>query len=124
MAAKTGPEPSATPDMTSQIRLPDGRSLAYACYGDPGGVAVLHFHGWPGSHLDFAPNDGAARHAGARVIAVDRPGVGGSDFRAGRRLRAWPTNIAALADALGRAVRRARLLLRRPVRARRGSRPR
>lgn len=55
----------------------------------------------PGSHLDFAPNDEAARSAGARIIAVDRPGVGGSDFRAGRRLRDWPDDIAALVDALG-----------------------
>ena len=101
MATTTGPEPYPTPDMTSQIRLPHGRGLAYACYGDPGGAAILHFHGWPGSHLDFAPNDEAARKAGARVIAVDRPGVGESDFRAGRRLRDWPTDIAALVDALG-----------------------
>jgi pimeloyl-ACP methyl ester carboxylesterase len=35
------------------------------------------------------------------VIAVDRPGVGDSDFRAGRRLADWPNDITALVDALG-----------------------
>lgn len=101
MATGTKPEPYPTPYLVSQIRLPDGRGLGYACYGDPAGVPVLHFHGWPGSHLDFAPNNEAARVAGARIIAVDRPGVGGSDLRAGRRLRDWPTDITALVDALG-----------------------
>jgi pimeloyl-ACP methyl ester carboxylesterase len=87
--------------VTDRIRLPGGRHLAYVCYGDPAGAAVLHFHGWPGSHLDFAPNNEAARRAGARVIAVDRPGVGQSDFSAERHLWDWPADIAALVDTLG-----------------------
>jgi len=101
MVASTGPEAYANPNATSHVRLPDGRRLAYACYGDPAGVPVLHFHGWPGSHLDFAPNDEAARRAGAQVIAVDRPGVGDSDYCAGRRLADWPKDVTALVDALG-----------------------
>ncbi len=51
MAARTGPEAYATPNATSHVRLLDGRRLAYACYGDPAGAPVLHFHGWPGAHL-------------------------------------------------------------------------
>jgi pimeloyl-ACP methyl ester carboxylesterase len=101
MAAKTGPEPYPTPNATSHVRLPDGRRLAYASYGDPAGVPVLHFHGWPGSHLDFAPNNKAARDARAHVIAVDRPGVSDSDFSAARRLADWPKDITALVDTLG-----------------------
>jgi pimeloyl-ACP methyl ester carboxylesterase len=101
MAAKTGPELYASPNTTGHVRLPDGRRLGYASYGDPAGVPVLYCHGWPGSHLDFAPNDGAARRAGTHVLAVDRPGVGDSDLRAGRRLAEWPNDIAALVDGLG-----------------------
>ena len=37
--------------------LRDGRQLAFAEYGDPAGWPVFFFHGWPGSRLDFAPND-------------------------------------------------------------------
>jgi pimeloyl-ACP methyl ester carboxylesterase len=35
------------------------------------------------------------------VIAVDRPGIGGSDPQPGRRVLDWPTDVAELADSLG-----------------------
>ena len=31
------------------LRLPDGRTLEYAEYGDPGGIPLLYFHGFLGS---------------------------------------------------------------------------
>src|SRR5947209_6974833 len=37
----------------------------------------------------------------ARVITVDRPGMGLSDFQPGRKVLDWPADVAALADALG-----------------------
>jgi pimeloyl-ACP methyl ester carboxylesterase len=83
------------------VRCPDDRLLSFREYGAPEGQPVFYFHGWPGSRLDFALNDGAATAAGMRVIAVDRPGVGGSDRQRGRRVLDWPRDIAALADALG-----------------------
>lgn len=36
-----------------------------------------------------------------RLISVDRPGYGLSDFQLGRRILDWPEDVAALADALG-----------------------
>lgn len=36
-----------------------------------------------------------------RLILVDRPGYGGSDFQPGRKLLDWPGDVAQLADALG-----------------------
>ncbi|HLH99715.1 MAG TPA: alpha/beta hydrolase [Acidimicrobiales bacterium] len=82
------------------VRLPDGRRLGYATYGDPQGDPVLYFHSVPGSRLSVLP---ALRDPdlGAWVIAPDRPGFGLSDFRPGRRLTDWPADVAALADALG-----------------------
>jgi pimeloyl-ACP methyl ester carboxylesterase len=85
---------------TDGLRLRDGRRLAYREYGAPDGAPVLFFHGWPGSRLDFAPNDAAAADAGVRVIAGDRPGIGRSDPQAGRRVLDWPKDVAELADAL------------------------
>jgi pimeloyl-ACP methyl ester carboxylesterase len=82
------------------VRLADGRRLAYREYGASGGQPLFYFHGWPGSRLDFAPNDDAAAAAGVRVIAVDRPGIGGSDPLPGRSVLDWPADVAALADAL------------------------
>lgn len=43
----------------------------------------------------------AARDRGFRLIAPDRPGIGGSDFQHGRQLLDWPGNVAEMADQLG-----------------------
>jgi pimeloyl-ACP methyl ester carboxylesterase len=82
------------------IRLRDGRQLAYAEYGDPQGNPVFFFHGTPGSRLFHHPDASIAASAGARVIAVDRPGFGRSDSKPGRTLLDWPNDVVQLADAL------------------------
>jgi pimeloyl-ACP methyl ester carboxylesterase len=87
--------------VTELVRLPDGRDLAYEEYGDPAGFPVLSFHGGLSSHLDAAPADGAAREAGVRLVAPDRPGMGLSTFQRGRTLLDWPDDVTSLADALG-----------------------
>ncbi len=83
------------------VRLPDGRSLSYAEYGDSSGRPVLYFHGSPGSRLEAAYTHEAARVLRLRIVAPDRPGFGGSDFQSGRQFDDWPADIVALADALG-----------------------
>ena len=86
----------------SHIVLPDGRRLAYAEFGAPGGRPVLYFHGSPSSRLEplLVGDEVWTRH-GLRVIAPDRPGMGLSDFQPGRGFSHWPADVAALADALG-----------------------
>ena len=83
------------------VNLPDGRDLAYEEYGDPAGFPVLSFHGGLSSHLDAAPAGAAAREAGIRLVAPDRPGMGLSTFQPGRTLLDWPEDVTALAHALG-----------------------
>ncbi len=82
------------------ITLRDGRQLAYAEYGDPQGKPIFFFHGTPGSRLFHHPDTSIAASAGARIIAVDRPGFGRSDFKPGRTLLDWPNDVVQLADAL------------------------
>ena len=84
------------------IRLPDGRRLGYAEYGDPAGKPVLHFHGTPDSRLEGTlPSVAeAAARLGVRLILPDRPGIGLSDFKPGRAILDWPADVLALADAL------------------------
>jgi pimeloyl-ACP methyl ester carboxylesterase len=82
-------------------RLPDGRRLAYAEWGDPQGSAVFYCHGFPGSRLEARLGDRPAQGLGIRLIAPDRPGFGASPPCADRRLSDWPADLAVLADALG-----------------------
>ena len=87
-------------DMRS-VRLRDGRLLTYAESGDLAGRPAFYFHGFPGSRKEGALIDRPAAAHGVRVIAVDRPGYGGSDPRPGRTLLDWADDVGELADTLG-----------------------
>src|SRR5436309_3076234 len=91
---------SYAPARDSAIQLPDGRALAYAEWGDPDGRPVFYFHGMPASRL-FVPDPEAAAGEHVRLIAADRPGMGGSDPQPGHVVADWPADVVALADALG-----------------------
>ena len=86
---------------TRFVSLPDGRRLAYAEYGDPQGHPTLYFHGLPGSRLEAVLAAKSAAAAGIRLIASDRPGIGGSDPQPRRALLTWPADVLKLADHLG-----------------------
>lgn len=86
---------------SGQVRLADGRSLAFAEWGDPGGAPVIHFHGVPGSRLELHAPAEVYTQLGIRLITVDRPGCGSSSRQPGRALLDWPEDVAALADDLG-----------------------
>jgi pimeloyl-ACP methyl ester carboxylesterase len=87
--------------MMAFIRLSDGRRLAFAEYGDPVGKPVFLFHGAPGSRFFRPPFDDRTRALGVRLITVDRPGFGESDYQPGRRIPDWPADVCELADSLG-----------------------
>jgi pimeloyl-ACP methyl ester carboxylesterase len=83
------------------IRLPDGRRLGYAEWGDQDGQPVFYFHGTPGSRLERYPSTPLLVSLGIRLITVDRPGYGLSTFQPRRRLLDWPADVVELAEALG-----------------------
>jgi pimeloyl-ACP methyl ester carboxylesterase len=93
------PDPWA-PVRDSSIRLSDGRTLAYAEWGDLLGRPIFFFHGMPGSRV-FFPDPQVATEGGVRAITVDRPGMGGSDPQPGHVVADWPADVAELAGALG-----------------------
>lgn len=74
-----------TPTRDESIRLPDGRALAYAEWGDPDGRPVFFLHGMPGSRL-LMPDPNAAAEEHVRVITADRPGMGRSNPQPGHRI--------------------------------------
>ena len=85
-----------------QIKLKDGRSLGYAEYGSPDGKPVFYFHGFPSSRLDwpFSDANDSATQLNARIMAVDRPGMGLSDLKRSREILDWPDDVVELADKL------------------------
>ncbi|MHA1215538.1 MAG: alpha/beta fold hydrolase [Candidatus Hodarchaeales archaeon] len=89
-------------DKTAQkITLKDGRRLGYAEVGDLNGKPVFHFHGYVGSRLEALLVEDLATQNEVHLIAIDRPGMGLSDFKANRSLLDWPDDVVELADALG-----------------------
>jgi pimeloyl-ACP methyl ester carboxylesterase len=85
----------------SVIKLPDGRQLGYADYGDPAGWPLMFFHGTPGSRIMARFAAPKARELGVRLIAPERPGFGLSDLQPDRQLVDWPDDVRQLADFLG-----------------------
>lgn len=77
----------------------EGRRLAYATYGDPGGHPVLFCHGTPGSRLLGRLLDAVAAKRSVRLIAPDRPGIGQSDAHP-IGIDDWPADADALLSHL------------------------
>lgn len=88
-------------DPTGSVALPDGRRLAFDDVGDPRGIPVLYLHGTPDCRLARHPDDDVARQAGIRLVAVDRPGAGGSTPHRGAGLTALGHDLLVLVDRLG-----------------------
>lgn len=89
------------PNQTMQ--LANGRTLGFAEYGTPEGIPIVYFHGNPGSHLEltlFDDLDSALTRLNLRIIAIDRPGIGLSDFQPGRRFVDWPSDVTEFADKI------------------------
>lgn len=85
----------------SQVRLGDGRTVAYASYGREDGAPLLYFHAWPGSRLEPERATPALESLGGWLVAPDRPGYGGSDPHPNGALDSWARDLEVLIDQLG-----------------------
>lgn len=85
------------------VNLQDGRKLSYRIYGYPEGEPVFYFHGFPSSGIEVMLNNNRqiAKELNIKIIAVNRPGYGISDFKPERTLLDWPDDISELADSMG-----------------------
>ncbi|MDX3067141.1 alpha/beta hydrolase [Streptomyces sp. ND04-05B] len=84
-----------------RVRTQDGRLLRVECSGDPHGRPVFLLHGMPGSRVGPRPRSMFLYLRGVKLISYDRPGYGGSERLAGRRVVDVADDVAAIADALG-----------------------
>lgn len=90
-----------TASTDNQVKLPGGYTVGYAEYGDLGGNPILHFHGLPSSRFELHSQgtDDNATRLHARVISLERPGIGLSDYRS-YTITTWPDIVTQFADAL------------------------
>jgi pimeloyl-ACP methyl ester carboxylesterase len=83
------------------LDLPDGRVLCFDDVGDPDGDVIVYVHGTPDSRRARHPDDDVNRRAGIRLLAVDRPGSGGSSPHPGGTVGSFADDVATLAAGLG-----------------------
>src|SRR5260370_15544768 len=78
----------------------DGSVIGVEVAGEQGAAPVLLCHGLADSGLSARLFMQAAPELGLRIVAPDRPGVGGTDPRRLRRLADWVEDAALVLDGL------------------------
>lgn len=84
-----------------QLRLKDGRTLAWAEYGDPLGAPVFYFHAAGSCLLEGACFHEDAKAQGLRLIAPSRPGAWQSTPKPQMQPLEYASDCVELADAIG-----------------------
>lgn len=83
------------------------RMLTYAVFGLPLASRgtpeqyIIYHHGWPSCRLEALPLHDVAANLSWRVLAVDRPGVGGSTYHHQATFEQWAKDIEHLLNAQG-----------------------
>ena len=87
----------------SRVRLRDGRWVQYLDVGPPRAPVVLYGHGIPGSRheIRWAAPVLASSGIPIRLLALNRPGYGGSAWAAGGGFAAWASDAATVLQRLG-----------------------
>ena len=75
-----------------------GVDISYREFGDPNGSPILYFHGVPSSSLHGSFFASAATYLAVRLISVDRPGLGESDYYSAYTVRGWAENILSMTE--------------------------
>ena len=79
-----------------------GRRVQYAVLGARDlSKVVFYSHGFPASRLEASIAHGVARELGITVVALDRPGFGGSDWYPERKIEDWAQDVQLVAGHLG-----------------------
>jgi pimeloyl-ACP methyl ester carboxylesterase len=86
--------------MSTLIKLSDNRTLAFETYGDSEGYPMLYCHGFPGSRVEAAHFHETALKNQCRIIAIDRSGMGLSEFDENRTILSFAHDIDELTDQL------------------------
>jgi pimeloyl-ACP methyl ester carboxylesterase len=82
------------------VVLKDGRRLGIVITGDSDGFPVFHLHGSGSSRLESLLLTTAALSENIKLIGVDRPGIGLSDYKENYRVLDLPDDIEDAANQL------------------------
>ena len=82
------------------LTLSDGRTLGFAEYGAQDGYPIFDLHGLPGSRLEGKLFETPALEHNARIITIERPGIGLSSPQPGRTILGHAEDVQALAAHL------------------------
>lgn len=93
-------ESERLPVPMSTFQRPGGSLLAFDEYGSATGYPLFYFHDAGSSRLECAFYHRAARKHGYRLIAIDRPGIGGSTYFPLLDATTFCNELLRLADAL------------------------
>ncbi len=85
-----------------RLRHPNGRLVSCAVFGARDLKKVVFYsHGFPASRIEAAVAHREAKGLGLTIIALDRPGFGGSDWYRDRTFNDWAGDITLIANHLG-----------------------
>ena len=86
----------------SVVRNEAGRAVRYAVFGAPTSERVVFYsHGFPASRVEAGIAHQVALDCGLSIVALDRPGFGGSEWYGNREFRDWADDVVAVANHLG-----------------------
>jgi pimeloyl-ACP methyl ester carboxylesterase len=88
-------------DSLRTVVAADGRTVAFATWGDPDAFPVLFLHGTPGCRLERWPREDLYRELGVFFVTHDRAGYARSDRRRGRCFADEVDDVLLLAEELG-----------------------
>ena len=89
-----------SPQPSGLLKLRNAHFIAFEEYGDPSGEPWLYFHEGGNSRLECAFFHSAAKARGLRLLAIDRPGIGGSSFYRTDSATAFARDVLELCDRL------------------------
>lgn len=92
--------PPQNDGISSCFNLPNGRKLGYAEYGSRTGRPIILLHGFGCSRFDGAYFHEVGLQVGARVIGVDRPGMGWSSPQPNRTVLEFAKDVEHLTEHL------------------------
>lgn len=82
--------------------LPSGRNLSYSVFGPSTAPALFFSHGFPSSRLEAHGLHKLVQEHDLRlrIVTIDRPGFGRSDFQPGRRIVDHAHDVTSVADSM------------------------